>query len=282
MKEALPDWLAKWCDRVPGLVPYGANAWKLGGDAEVSYPAGGHASMAQIEEDSYWFAHRNRVIASTVSRFRPDGPLFDVGGGNGFVSVGLRASGIEGVVIEPGATGAANARARGLPVINAPYEALDVPARSVPAVGIFDVLEHIPDPPAALDALHAALVPGGRLFIAVPAYEALWSGEDIYAGHYRRYTRETLTKLLGLHGYDVEYTTYFFGFLVLPVLLLRALPFRIGMGRGSADDASSDHRLPAGVIGRLMRASFDREARIIAEGGSVGFGTSCLAVACKI
>lgn len=50
-----------------------------------------------------------------------------------------------------------------------------------------EVLEHLPDDVAAIDHLVRALAPGGRLFISVPAWPALWGPQDATAGHVRRY-----------------------------------------------------------------------------------------------
>lgn len=66
---------------------------ELGGDGiwysedtrEVSYTTDGHAACFAIEDDSFWFRHRNDCILSVVERFPPEGegPIFDIGGGNG-------------------------------------------------------------------------------------------------------------------------------------------------------------------------------------------------------
>lgn len=267
--------LETWCARVPGLVRSADGHWSLGQGSAISYPASGHASIADIEETSFWFNHRNAVIAAVASRFPPPGPVFDIGGGNGYVSVGLRRAGFDCLVIEPGATGAANAARRGFPVVRAPFQDLQIPDDSIPAAGLFDVLEHIPDDRATLANLFRVLRPEGRLYIAVPAYQALWSGEDDYAGHFRRYTLIRLTQHLREAGFTVEYGTYFFRILLLPILLLRAAPFRLGIRQ--VNDPGADHAAPP----HWLLASLARERRHIAAGGTLSFGASCLAIARK-
>src|SRR5262245_51727299 len=121
--------------------------WHAGSVEAVSYPAGHNAECFRLEDDSFWFGHRNRCITTAVHRFPPDGFILDVGGGNGYVARGLIDAGYETVLLEPGAEGARNAKQkRQLPtVINATFDNAALRAGSIPNVGLFDVLEHIED-----------------------------------------------------------------------------------------------------------------------------------------
>lgn len=269
----------KWAGRIPGLDERTPLFWEAAGAGDVSYPTGGHASFAAIEHTSYWFNHRNDVIASVVTRHPPRGTIVDVGGGNGYVSLGLRKAGFDSVVVEPGSVGAHCAHDRGLPVIMAPFEQLDVPPGSMTAAGLFDVLEHIEDDAAALRSLHAAMEPGGMLYLAVPAFTWLWSAEDVHAGHFRRYTRGGLAKLVAAQGFTVECATYFFSMLVPPVLALRAAPSRLGIRVKEPSSTADDHKLPGGPVGKAMSRAMAWEAQRIAAGRAVPFGSSCLLVA---
>jgi hypothetical protein len=56
-----------------------------------------------------------------------------------------------------------------------------------------DVLEHIADDKAELKAAAGHLLPGGRIVIVSPAHQWLYSPFDQSVGHYRRYTRRSLT-----------------------------------------------------------------------------------------
>jgi len=280
---ALEDWITAWAKRVPQLRQVGPGHWRGNAEIDVSYPANGHSALARVEADSYWFNHRNDLISAVVQRFPPGGPMFDVGGGNGYVALGLRDVSVASVVVEPGGHGAATALERGLPVIEAPFHLLQIPADTLPAAGLFDVLEHIDDDRAALASLYEAIEPGGMLYLSVPARTALWSAEDEYAGHYRRYTLSQLKKKVAAAGFTLEYATYFFGILVVPVFLLRSLPSRLGAESKMNDAATVErqHRMPTGLLGRAFRRSFDRERATVLQGGTVAAGTSCLLVARK-
>jgi SAM-dependent methyltransferase len=67
----------------------------------------------------------------------------------------------------------------------------------------FDVLEHIKDDQEALAQWVTWLRPGGVLMMSVPAHMRLWTTGDEWAGHYRRYGRNTLQKLLIDNGLEV-------------------------------------------------------------------------------
>ena len=53
------------------------------------------------------------------------------------------------------------------------------------------------------------LRPGGRLVLLVPAYEFLYNSFDELLGHYRRYTRKSLSALLQREGFSIVDTHYF-------------------------------------------------------------------------
>lgn len=246
----------------------------------VSYPEGANALCRQLEERSFWFRHRNRCIAALARRFRPDGPFLDIGGGNGFVARALAAEGLDCAVLEPGREGALAAHERGLsPVVCARLEEAGLPPESFGGAGMFDVLEHIEDEAGALAEARRLLRPGGRIFVAVPAYPALFSREDEEAGHFRRYTLASLGRALERAGLRTLFGTYMFAPLPAPVFLLRTLPSRLGFrGPGGASRAEGEH-VPGGPVGRAVDRILEIEARRIEAGRAVPFGTSCLAVA---
>ena len=71
--------------------------WTSNGNANVSYPVDAHKALAEIEDTSFWFTHRAAVIGTVLSRYPPNGHIFDVGGGNGYMVRELRARGIEAI-----------------------------------------------------------------------------------------------------------------------------------------------------------------------------------------
>jgi len=54
----------------------------------ISYLEEGNEACFQIEDQAFWFRHRNDCIRELVRNFQPKGkvPIFDVGCGNGFLT----------------------------------------------------------------------------------------------------------------------------------------------------------------------------------------------------
>lgn len=55
-----------------------------------------------------------------------------------------------------------------------------------------DVLEHIQNPSEILESIYDLNKNSYLLIITVPAFQALWSGHDVYLGHFRRYSKSSL------------------------------------------------------------------------------------------
>jgi SAM-dependent methyltransferase len=250
----------------------------------VSYPEDGAELTAQIEGVSFWFRHRNAVLGALLDRYPPAGPLWDVGGGNGFQALCFQQQGRAVVLVEPGAAGCRTARKRGVrQIVQATLESLHLPSGSVAALSLFDVIEHLADPASVLRECARVLRPGGRVYVTVPAYAWLWSAEDRYANHQRRYTRKSIERELHSSGFVLEYLGYYFQFLVVPILLARALPYRLTSWRRSARESKMDQRdhAPGGALQRVLEASLSSELRAIERGRQLKFGSSLLAVAAR-
>lgn len=255
--------------------------------AEVSYAADGHEECFGIEDQSFWFRHRNNCISAMVERHPFEAsPLLDIGGGNGFVAQRLQQDGREVVLIEPGQAGALNAyRYRGLSkVVCATVEDAGFTPGAFGAVGMFDVIEHIEaDRPFLENAVRPLLAPGGRLYLTVPCHHWLWSRADVDAGHFRRHTLTTLENLL--HGlFQIDYASYFFRPLLVPQFLLRALPYKMGFGsnNGGVLSKEAEHGTTTGfavdAVERLLSPEVEaiRQGRIMKVGASALLAATCI------
>lgn len=266
---------------IDGLERSDDGIWRPGrqtgaGAAAVSYPADGHRFLEEVEERSLWLRARSAALATVVGMHPPGGPIFDLGGGNGFVADTLRGAGFETVVIEPG-PGAARALDRGLTVVQAFAAELDLRPASLPAVGLFDVLEHIEDDAGALHRIAQATAPGGRIYLTTPAFSWLWSSHDRHVGHFRRYTRQGLVDRVEAAGFDVDLASYLFAPLVAPLLLLRTLPSALGIRRHWPRMQRVEHA--GGGLAGLLEPLLRRERLRLERGGTVPLGTSVIVAA---
>jgi len=71
-----------------------------------------------------------------------------------------------------------------------------------------NVLEHIEDDEGVLAQFEAHIRPGGGLFVYVPAFEVLFSSNDVRVGHVRRYRRRGLVEKLERAGFCVDEARY--------------------------------------------------------------------------
>lgn len=223
----------------------------------LHYDPGRSLHWREAEDRSGWHQHRSAVLCDVLRRYPPGGVLFDVGGGNGFVSRALADAGFPTVLVEPTTEAARTAYARGVrPVVCSTIEDAGLSRESVAAFGLFDVIEHLDDDLGQLQRLHDLLRPGGRLYITVPKHRWLWSLHDEQAGHQRRYSTRELLERVRSAGYEPEYHTSLFRVLLVPMVVRRALGSR-RLGRGAAgieDPTGAD-----GLVARWLRARLARE-----------------------
>lgn len=257
--------------------------WYADRQAEISHPEVCQDWYREVEDRSYWFKHRANCLVDLLRRFPPQGAIFDIGGGSGVMSLAMLRAGVAPVLVEPSQAAAASARSRGLrDVICSTLQDAQFHEGCLPAAAMFDVLEHIQYQRQILTDVAAALKPGGRLYITVPAYSWLWSEHDDNVGHFRRYTTGALRRALRDSGFDVEHASYIFAPLTLPILLMRSLPYRIlGGGRATQQSFAKEHATDGGPLSRAMDWLLRLERWWARHRFPIPLGSSCIAVAHK-
>ncbi len=250
---------------------------------QISYPHEANRVYFEVEDNSFWFQHRNNCIADLARAFNIPKQFFDIGGGNGFVSTGMQKEGYDVVLLEPGIEGCLNGKTRGIKnIICTTLQNCGLPEASIPSCGLFDVIEHIEDDLGILKQVNFFMEENGVLLLTVPAYNLLWSDEDDYIGHFRRYTLKSITRTLSKAGFKVEYSSYLFSFLVMPILLFRSLPtwLHIKTKRGDPKTVEKDHH-SKGIAGRIVQYLMSWERKRIGMKKKIFTGSSCLVVARK-
>lgn len=180
--------------------------------------------------------------------------------------------------------GGANAKKRGVKnIFCSTFDDKVIIPGSVSSVGIFDVLEHIKDEDAFLQAIRSGLSTGGKLYVTVPAHQCLWSESDD-RGHCRRYCMKTLTTVLQRNGFDIKYVSYFFWFLAIPIFFLRTIPYRIHKLLKKENNRSTVKRsqfIMPEVYNTIINSFLHLEFKRIEKGKTIRFGASLIVAAEK-
>jgi len=231
------------------------------------------ASLDSAASTSWWFETRNQIINKYFEVTRKTEFLWDVGSGPGVVSGYLQGKGTPCIAVEPSRQGILGSAKRGVFSIESDLEKLVLPTASVHRVGLFDVLEHVEDRKKLLMEIRRVLTPSGELIITVPALNYLWSAADEHAGHFVRYSRKKLKQELNANGFKLKESRYFFVLLVLPLLLLRAVPYRLGVKQPVDDESLLERN--GGKLGKFAQVIEVQLSRW------TPLGTSLFAVAVK-
>ncbi len=179
-------------------------------DLERAY--GEAASDDYVEEETGQRATA-RDLLERLERHADRGALLDLGCWVGFLLDEARLRGWDPVTgVEPSkfASGYARDRLR-LDVRTDDLMTADLPTGGYQAVVLGDVIEHLPDPGAAVDRVSALLAPGGAIMLMLPDAGSRvarvmgrrwWS---VIPTHVHYFTRKSLTRLLTDHGFELRH-----------------------------------------------------------------------------
>ena len=160
------------------------------------------------------FFHRNRawVVRKMVAKYAtPNAPILDAGCGTGLNLRHLPA-GSTGVDINPRNVELLKTRLPNHTVVEGDVEALPFADGSFGTVLCTEVIEHIPDPSAALAEYRRVLQPRGVLIGSVPARSAIWKLRFLSSTcpHSEPFHNEYLPNEVRemLSGWNVEHLRY--------------------------------------------------------------------------
>lgn len=167
-------------------------------------------------EDNYWWhvAKRQLVMGLLEKHCPPPGRLIEGGIGSGRNLVEFHRMGYEVTGFDLMPESVTHVRSRGIEDVRvhdlgAPWP---VESRSIRAIVLLDVLEHVEHPAVVLRHAWNALEDDGAVIVTVPAHPWLYSRWDEQLGHYRRYTVTEFRRHAGNAGFRVEWLNYWNSF----------------------------------------------------------------------
>lgn len=237
-----------------------------------------HRILFGIEDKSFWFRGRNKIIEWAISRFCQEaGTFLEIGCGTGFVLAGIEKAfphlNLAGSEYFEEGLAFARQRVKRATLFHLDLRKSAEHGKKYDAVGLFDVLEHIRDDEDALRGVGSLLNPGGTLIATVPQHPFLWGVEDDYAHHFRRYTKREFIEKARVAGFTTVHVTSFISFLFPLMAASRLLP-------ASRNRISPEKmfRIPP-TLNTLFELVFNVEIGLISRGVKFPFGGSLLLVA---
>jgi SAM-dependent methyltransferase len=252
-----------------------------------TYDAKAFQVLCEREDRHFWFRARNRVIGAVLDRveprLHPPYRVVEIGCGTGNTLRTVERVCHRGDVIgmDLFSEGLALARQRvRCQLIQADVHHLQE-NEAYDMVCLFDVLEHLDDDDAILQAIHRILKPGGLLILTVPALASLWSYFDEWSCHRRRYERVDLNRRLVEAGFMVEQLSFFMSLLLPLAYLTRRRRGGASAASPTREELEHEFRIIP-VLNSLLDVLLRFEAPRLGRGRSLPWGTSLLGVARKI
>jgi len=229
--------------------------------------------MRTLEDSHWWYRARREIVCDVIARCVPGGSrILDYGCGTGSTARALHDLGYLVTAADVSDHALAACRDEHLPTLDLRTHRPDT--RSADAILAGDVLEHVHDDEALLADFSSWLRPGGTLVLTVPAYQFLWSGEDVVSEHLRRYTRMRLLEKVETAGFEVVRSSYF-NTLLFPaaagVILFKRL-------FAPAQQRRSNVSMPPAFLNRMCYRIF-RTERLALRRVRFHFGLSILVIA---
>jgi SAM-dependent methyltransferase len=216
--------------------------------------------MAAHDSTHWWYRARREILADYLTRYAglpEDARILEIGCGTGHnLPMLARFGRVEAIEIDPAAREIASERL-GQSVGDAPLPGLPgVERGAYDLVAVLDVVEHNEDDVAALAAMKSLLKPGGKVLIAVPAHQWMWSAHDVVNHHHRRYSKATLRRAIAAAGMTPAKLGYF-NSLLFPLAAAARIAGRL-TGRDDSDDSP-----PAKPLNALFERVFALERHLV-------------------
>ena len=236
---------------------------------------GAYTEMQELEDSHWWFTARRQIISDFIAQ-SSSAPckILEVGcGTGGNLSMLSQFGELKAFEMNPDALAMANQKGvKGATLTlgrcpdQMPYQ-----GEKFDLICMFDVLEHIKNDSLALIELKKYLSPGGKMFIAVPAYQWLFGPHDQFRQHERRYSMASLKKVIEQSGLHIQRMSYF-NTLLFPLALVSRLLDRL-IHTKEQNKVSN----PNPLINQILRNTFAAERHLLRI-GNLPMGLSLICV----
>ena len=220
----------------------------------------------------HWYYRAKAAAMLRLLGPAPIDSVLDVGAGSGFFSRHLldNTNAAEATCVDPNYEREHVEQQNGKP-IRFVHQATQFGGH---LVLMMDVLEHVPDDLALLSEYVALAPRGSRFLITVPAFRWMWSGHDVFLGHYRRYTLAEIDALIAKAGLKRIQSGYYYG-LTLP--LAAAVRFARKLTQKASTEAVSDMRPHSKTVNAMLWAISKAELGLMRANRLGGLSVVCLA-----
>jgi SAM-dependent methyltransferase len=246
-----------------------------------------------MQQRHFWYQGRHRFLLDAVHRRLRHAAnegrahhVVDLGGGcGGWLQYLLQRKrfAVSDVVLADSSAAALSMAASCLParVERRQVDLMNLPwLRRWDMAFLLDVLEHLPNEVGVLTEIREALIPGGLLFVTVPALSMFWTWNDDVCRHLRRYSRRDFIDLASACGFELLDARYFM-FILSPLLLASRVAMAPGIKWKTAEQKREltmrMHSIPHPIVNGILTSAFVAETPL---GHLVRFpwGTSLLAI----
>ena len=244
-----------------------------------------HRIGAEVDRQHFWYVIRNERIYAMLRAFEPDlrrKSMLELGCGNGNVI---------GYLWEHGLTNCSgwDLNSYALDLARQRYPSItfqeknfleEKPESRYEILGLFDLLEHLPNDVNVLKVIRRLVKPRGRIILTVPAHQWLWSAYDDFYGHIRRYSKSQMVSALEQAGYSNIHCFHFMSALVPFILFSRKQISKtvINFDSEMNERFSRDSGLPPSLINTLAKFILRLEQNLFVL-QSIEFGSSIIATA---
>lgn len=185
-----------------------------------------HSKLREYEDKYFWFSERKHLIHYIIKHiFSGINSYCEIGCGGGYLLSGINNvihdAKIYGTEIFISGLKIAKNRCPEVnyfqsDIMNFPY------TNEFDLIGIYDVIEHLDHDEKAIKSIYDAITVGGGAIITVPQHQWLWTANDVYSCHKRRYSKKELIAKCKHAGFEIIRTTSYTS-LLLPAFIVNCI-----------------------------------------------------------